>query len=322
MAAVAALMLAVSCGSKDSFTIEGQIEGYADGPVEVAYLSTNGQFQVEQLTTDGGGRFTMTGFADNLTGVEIFRPGEGRVALVLAANGDKITLKQNPATGAVEAKGNEPSRLLAEWFTANVAPLRSHRGEVINGSIAEFIGNNPASPASVALLLMIADLRANPLGADSLRNLIDRDAFTPLLVAHGDLLQQQVSATAATVPDFIVVKVPGDTTLAWTCHDSRVTLFAFADNTNYSGRDSLARVARMSRVKVLEMFMVGDSATWARTIAADTVRWSRVWLPGMAGNRTMENFLPPQVPFYVVVDSLGTQIYRGRDIAAAVKATR
>ncbi|MCH5245398.1 MAG: hypothetical protein J1E84_02960 [Muribaculaceae bacterium] len=324
--ALAAFMLVViACGGEDAFTVGGQISDYPSREVQVVYMAQNGQFQCETVFTDESGKFSMTGYSSDLTAVEVFLHGSGRVALLLAKNGDKIVFKCNPATGELVVKGNDESALLGEWMTSNKNILAEHNSEGIDRSIAEFVRANPESSASVALLMTTYDMLINPLQADSLRRMIDKKAYTAPLAALGEMLDLQVGVAAKKATEYMVLKSLGDTLIQWNSVNSKVSFFAFEDNLNYADRDTLHRLNRdfkRRQMRVVEVFMVPDSAEWRRMLSSDTARWERGWHPGLTGSQALRQFLPPATPYYVVVDSAGTQLYRGVDIKAAAQTAR
>ena len=318
-------LLAVSCSGGDSFVIGGQIADYENSRVQIVYLASNGQFQSVEAMTDERGNFNMSGFSEELTAVEMFLPGNGRVALFAAKNGDKINFRFNPTTGEIEVKGNKPSELLGEWFAANRKHLASHDSEEINHAVEKFVIEHEDSPASLALLFTVFDSRKNPMMADSLKNRIDKDAFTVQLLSLGAMLEQQVNVSANKATEFVSLKSLGDTLIPWNPINSRVSFLAFVDNPGYSGRDTLRNLYRdykRRRLRVLEIHLVSDSASWVRSLSGDSARWERGWLPGLTGSKSMGQFQPPVTPYYIVVDSTGTQLFRGADIKKASAITR
>lgn len=68
------------------------------------------------------------------------------------------------------------------------------------------------------------------------------------------------------------------------------------------------------RLDIVETSVLPDSVTWRRSIASDTVRWHRTWLPGGLGHPSLSLLAIPSTPYYIAVDSTGHQIYRGTSL--------
>lgn len=76
------------------------------------------------------------------------------------------------------------------------------------------------------------------------------------------------------------------------------------------------------RIRVVEISMAPDTAVWKRNWRADTTAWAQVWVPGGPANPTFAPLDIPRLPYWILCDSLGVQVYRGSDISAAVDSLR
>jgi hypothetical protein len=71
------------------------------------------------------------------------------------------------------------------------------------------------------------------------------------------------------------------------------------------------------RFKVLDVSMAPDTLDWKRT-AIDTLAWTQVWAPGGVANPQFDNLNIPRLPYYILTDSTGRQVYRGSQLKVAL----
>ncbi len=319
------LLLVAGCGSS-SFKLEGLVVGRPNANIRVVYADATGGFVHTNLMSDERGRFEMTGDAPTDAIVEIYAPGEGLIGLLVAKNGDKLQVRIDPASNTIEARGNKASQELALWLTENHGLLSSFDYEGINKSVLGFVESNPDSKASAAMLLTLFHAGGNEEKVDSLsRLMIERGVLTDGMKPYIVALQHQIGTGVSRNYGELKYRSLKDSVEQFVISRRRVNVIAFEMQPADVNRDSLMSLWRADANKRLGMFEVSltpDSALWKRMFKEDSARWDRGWMPGMVASPSFAGILPPRVPYYVVVDSMGTTLYRGDDIKAASRAVR
>lgn len=60
--------------------------------------------------------------------------------------------------------------------------------------------------------------------------------------------------------------------------------------------------------------MARDSARWKQATARDSATWVQAWAPGSAASVDFQRLAIPALPYFVVADSSGTQVWRGGSV--------
>lgn len=319
--AIMAALIMVSCGPRDRFVVEGDINDLGDRMVEMVYWD-GAAFQ-RATTSAVSGRFELTGASEDWALVELSVPGSKPLATFVARNGDKISIKGDyNDRSALRIKGNKPSKAYAEWLAANDSLLS--RGDIagINRSVAEFVRANRESITSTMLLMTQFHIPGYELLADSLLRDISAEARPEALVRNiAVAIERQVSKDARSEVEAISVFTSRDSILRFHPSSHSVSLLVFSIDAK---ADSLRRTLSMlrgsyplRRLQVLEISLEPDSNLWRQTIRTDSARWVQAWAPGSAASGAINRLAVPRLPFFIVADSTGRQLYRGTSISAA-----
>lgn len=317
-----ALLSLTSCGKKKYFAIQGQIEGLGSQIVTLTYFAYEG-LKRETASAEGG-KFTFRGESAEPTLCLIESNGRELISVV-AQNGDKIKLSGDFATPySIKAKGNGASRQISNFLTSNAETLLSGNAEAINRKIAEFVSNNRNNIASVALMTSYFRTPGFEVLADSLLQIINPNVRTaPIMQNFGPVLATQLTKHSAReiVPMSIYLRT--DTVISFSPSGSSYTFMAFLGD-NKAMRDSviphLRKLNEMPkrRMQVLEISTAKDSALWKRSTAADSAGWHQMWSPGTIANVELHNLSVPRIPFFIISDSVGTQVLRTSSVKAAI----
>ncbi|MDE6121334.1 MAG: hypothetical protein K2F63_06050, partial [Muribaculaceae bacterium] len=60
-----------------------------------------------------------------------------------------------------------------------------------------------------------------------------------------------------------------------------------------------------------------DTADWRKSVLPDSASWRQGWAAGTVSAIGVDRLAIPSLPFFVVCDSTGRQIYRGSDMTRA-----
>lgn len=311
-----------ACGNSSRFVVEGEMLNFGDRMVEMTYWDGNSWQRTTSPTN--GGRFALEGSAEEPTMVELRLVGGDRLVDLVAENGDKIKLKmdyKNPAS--IEISGNDASRDYGKWLAENAALISSRNPEAINRAVARFVGEHRESMASTLLLLSRFYVPGHEVEADSLLQLIDEDARRASLIdIVASMIERQAAAEARGNVKPMNLYTSRDSTFRYYPDDQSYTLLVFSDRLKL---DTLTRPLRQlrsrlngRRLAIVEISLSPDSMEWRRNIAGDTATWVQTWAPGAAASLPVRDLAIPRVPFFIVADSTGSQLYRGTSVTAAI----
>ncbi|MDE6317959.1 MAG: hypothetical protein K2L73_06130, partial [Muribaculaceae bacterium] len=184
----------------------------------------------------------------------------------------------------------------------------------LNVAIEQRIAASPGDELSSILATYFYDINLNRQGADSLLSLLNGNntAVNPLLRAKMETAAR-IAVTTADV-DTLRLFSSADSIVKYAPSEKTNTLFIFTDihtipDSIVEYADSLARDIRVATVR-LSM----DTFGWHK----DTKRFSKkvdhLWALGGVANEELRCFDIPRVPYFVVVDTTATQIYRGSSL--------
>lgn len=323
------LVVLTACGNDEEFVIDCEIRGLGSTSVEM-YYSTRGINRATFHPVDG--KVVLRGVSAEPTLVEVSTIDNRPLFMCVAANGDKLEVKMdldNPASLKIE--GNEASEEYAKFVTANDSLLNSGDVAAVNRLIADEVRNHPGRVSSAMLLVTRFDARGYELEADSLVNLLKADSRPQWVVgAYPGMVGEQVSTSARGSVKPMTIHTgrinKRDTTVRYWPSSQSYSMIVF---TQGSKGDSILKSLRKlyrdlpeRRFKALEIAVMGDSAQWAGYIRNDSAKWMQAWVAGGVGNSAVRPLQVPVVPFFIVADSTGKQIYRGNSLRAADDSVR
>ncbi len=317
------MALLASCDDSTEFTITGTIEGAGMQTVRIFYYS-RGAVQENAVQAENG-KFVITGESPDPTLVTLSMAGSGTLATFVASNGDEIKCKidlNNPLSA--EVKGNRTSKALAEFNRENAELISSGDYRELNNVIANYIRSHPSDMASTVLLTTRFYTPGYELMADSLLTSIEPSARpTAVIQNFSSMLSAQLTKEVRGEVPSMSLYSGTDSIKTYGPNRQAYSLLGFVGD-NRMSRDSIIPRLRalhaaypIRRLRVMEISMALDSATWKSSIAADSARWLQAWAPGTVAGSAIRRLAVPRIPFFVVCDSTGTQLYRGSSITEA-----
>lgn len=323
------LALLTACGNDEEFVINCEIRGLGSKGVEM-YYTMRGVQRASFHPVDG--KVVLRGVSAEPTMVDVFTLDNEPLFSCVVRNGDELKVKMDlEKPGVIEIKGNDASEQYAKFVTDNDSLLRSDDVAAVNRLIADEVRLHPERISSAMLLVRYFDARGYELQADSLINLLTPAARPQWVVgAYPGLVGEQVSTAARGGIKPMTLRhgrVDGEDTIVryWPSSQS-YSMLVF---TGGYKADSLRRALRSlvkdlpkRRFTILELNVIADSAHWVSSLSGDSAKWMQGWLPGGVGNPAVRAIHVPTVPFFIVADSLGRQVYRGRSLTAADDTVR
>ncbi len=314
-------ILLSSCGDEERFRITGTIDGNPTMNLKAGYYADDAYNSL--ITAARDGQFEFYGSSPSGTVIEIFDYDNRLLGRTYAHNGQSVNLRldrNNP--NRIEASGNETAAAWASFLRDNADSLAAGSRSA-NAAIARYIGTHTDKIESTLILVGNFDAWADPAGADSLMQMIEPSARPAALTDGFNYLLQRLvlaSASGEVLPFHYLDRKDSLRTFS----PSRRPLSLIAIDNNRSSRaDSivpvLKRLSRSSgrRLTIIEMSVDADTMEWKRSTRRDTATWPQGWGAGGIAARGIDRLGIPAVPYFIVCDSTGRQLHRGRSAARA-----
>ncbi len=319
-------LLCCSCGDNDDFRVLGTIENLGTQNLRVAYANESAVVMVRTTAIDG--KFSFTGKAPKETMLEIFTTDRAPLGVLVVKNGQSLDVKidrTNPYN--ITVSGNKASEEISKFMRDNSETLSTGTPAQINAIVARYAESHTNSIASTILLLRQFDTYGHEAEADSLFRLIEPKARPDYLVAGVTaVLESQLKYNSDQPVQATSLFTEGDSLMAYNPALSSASLLTFTRERTDSLTQTLRNLAakhKKKRLQIVDIALNPDTATWHNAIKADSAKWIHAWVPGALANPALNQLRLPRLPYYIVADSTGRQIYRGASItqAAAVAET-
>ena len=71
---------------------------------------------------------------------------------------------------------------------------------------------------------------------------------------------------------------------------------------------------------VVDLWLDADTLMWNRAFRSDTIPWQQAWVPGSVAGSAMAPLGIPTLPYFIVTDTAGRQLWRGTSARLARSA--
>lgn len=315
-----------ACGGEEGFIIKCEIEGLGTHGLEMVYATRDGLSKASFHPVDG--KVELKGQSVQPTLVEVFTIDGELLFSCVAQNGDEMKLKMKLGQpGSLVMTGQDASRDFTAFVAQHDSLLRAGSDAQVNQLIADWVRANPANMAST--LLMVTKYRTDgyELEADSLMSDIAPQARPALLSAsYASTVGTQVTPSVTADLKVMTLRIGldsmgHDTLIRFVPSRQSYTLLAFTDERKPDTLTKRMRDLRKDhpkrRLNIIELSLSPDSTLWRSQIMNDSMNWWQAWLPGSAAAREIRQLAVPHTPYYIVADSNGKQLYRGKSLLQA-----
>ena len=315
--AVVAIVMA-ACGHSDTFVVSGTVEGAPTMNIRVIY-TMRGQIYTG-VTAATEGKFSFKAAAPDTAIVELYDNDYALLGRFLTVNGEDITLSLSRSPYRLAVEGNEISQRWAAFLSENAEALQADDAQH-NAVIAKYIEANPADEVSTLLLITEYNVALSDSAAMQAQQLWQAVQWKPMGLTAAFAMQLNAAADTAghAALDSLRYLRSGNTHAVFVAADHPLTLLTFSSERQ--GRDSTltmlrrikdnrGRLADGRAVYVLDISVDNDTLDWSRSLHRDSATWQRGWLHGGIAHPTLRALNIPTIPYYILLDSAGTQLRR------------
>lgn len=314
-------ILLVSCGDNSEFSVAGEITGMGTQNLRIFYYADGAVHSVTSAALDG--KFRFSGKSRNPAIVEIFSSNRTFIGRVLVKNGEELECRFDKNNRYnVSIKGNGTSAEWGKFLTGNATTLSSGDYRLINSAIAEYVVKHPDNLLSTILLLTEYHVPDNEQSADSLLNTINPDACPGYLVDGFRAQLAALSSDAAQGEIFPMnLYCSDDSLFSFNPAHSRLSVICFTASAEertgsiVPAMHTWSETFKPSLLRIVDISLATDTATWYKTIKDDSPQWVQCWAPGSVASHSIERLSIPRTPYFIVADSIGRQVYRGMSLS-------
>lgn len=323
MALLTALCL-TGCGGPESFKITGEV---TDGSTINLYVKYHGANAVRTgVTAARQGKFEAEFSSPEPTIVEILDNEYNILARMFLKNGDEMNVtidRANPTASKVT--GNEISQRWSELINEHAAALTSGDSKKINDMIEAYIKANPADPVGALMFAEFYDSSTDPVHAMEVMEMIDIDArpdgvLDPCATIVGRFADAESYGKVKPIKYRVA---ESDSVRIFSPCDKKVSLISLSNENSKRSDDIVPELKKIAKdfpskkLQMIDFVLYSDTNAFKRVTYRDSATWIQAWLPGGILGKGLAELSVPDMPYFIVTDSAGTQLYRGTSASEA-----
>lgn len=318
---VTCLIILGACGHSDTYRLTGTISDGSTQNMRVLCHSAGGVSTSITAALDGKFRFESP--LKELSMVEVYDNDYRLMGRFIVKPGDDITMEIDRSNVFLtKVDGNDDSRQWSKFLNDNAGILASGSATERNALIERFVGENPDSRVAEMLLSTEFVVTGNEVRADSLYRLLDPALLeTGLTTDFGETIGRLARGHCAKLGTVAFMK-HGNTSGEFNPADAELNLLMLSSEK--ANRDSireaaeeLARIRGGRKIAILDLGLYQDTIQWSRETRRDSATWVQGWAGGGPSAATIESLAVPSLPYYILTDSTGTQLWRGASLPDA-----
>lgn len=303
-----------SCTDNEQFRVNGTIAGKPNLNLRMCYYA-DGAYR-SQIAVAREGEFEIYGRSKGPALVEIYDYDYKPLARLYASNGETFELeldRSKPYEPVI--KGNAVSERWAAALRDNAAALSSSDAATSNAAIEAYVAAHPNDIVSTLLMLTSYDASVDAVTADSVMSLIAPQARPSSLTESFNQLMMPLVTEDVKQPLKTLRYIDHrDSTEIFRSADSHRSIIAFVDVAD----DAVSR--RLNALDGRATLELRLNADIRRNSLPDSLGRPIGRMPGGVVAHGISRLGIPDLPFYIVVDSAGTQLYRGSSLNGALAA--
>lgn len=327
------LLMTVLLGScaKTEFSIEGNIKGAGTQNLRLIYYASSSQGGVvtEAVMPMVDGKFSYTGRSERPVVIWIFAPNRMLLTPIYVEPGDDVKITgdfSEPYKWKVS--GNNIERQWNEWRSKNSDALKTGNDKMLNDIISKYVKDNPDSPISALSMLCFFVRRDNALEFDKVWKLLSEDARPEDLVNAVESTKNHQSAKAYTVKvSPLTLYSITDSVESLAVPKRGAMLLYFWRQGEDDHKFNIKNLKKLRKeypdtsiFRIADINMDTDTLKWRRSARRDSATiWERYWAIGGEMNLSLRRLEVARTPYYILVDSVGNQAFRGDNFSKLEK---
>lgn len=326
---VISLLLSIvfaSCSS-DSFKIEGELPDVGNQALRAIYVNEAGVQSINSIVEEG--KFTLEGISPNLTVLFLYDKNNNLITKVAVKNGDKLKIKGTVKHKyLIEMKGNNVTE---DWnaFRKENHLLYSDEEEtaVLDKKISEYIATNGDKTASLLLLLYdYSDLNDTESINNMLNQIKEEHRLANIMKAYAEMnaeISKKQTRSKFNSFEFYNEK---DSLVSFMPMQGKLSLMYFWGIDDKSRKDLIIEIDTLytdykgkKQLQVADIMLDSDTTRWKRTLRREKKDWTHLWAVGGIMEKSVLDLEIKSTPVFLLLDSVGSQVYRGDSIEAVSK---
>ena len=315
-------LLFTACGNRDSFRVNGTIEGLGTRNLKFYYY--DGSALQIGIASAIKGNFTFEGRSAKPTLITIITNQTVVIGHLIAKNGDDIECKfsvNDPYK--IEIDGNDDAEKLARFISENQTLLLHDNAADINAAVESVIAKEEKNLLAAALFAIYYDSNQDPVRADSVLFSINEE-YRPSQFVEGytSMLLRFESDAKQTMVMPMSLYCKDDSLTTFSPKNSRNALLFFHDAADMrkdsvkSAIDSLSKKYSDKKLAILNIGLQTDTAEWKKNIADAPLAGKELWTAGAVASPQIRKLNIRRLPLFILCDSVGRQIFRGTSVTA------
>ncbi len=314
-----------ACGSNDTFKIHGKVAENRTLNLRIVYFGDDNVNNV--LTAARDGVFEFEGKSPEQGAlVEVLDNDYRVLARLFAVNGEEYNVALNVTTPRLsKVSGSEVNDAWTKWIADNANTLNLRNAKIINEAVERYVKAHKNDLLSTLLLLTEYDTSIDAVGAQKLMASIAADA-RPASMVEGWVANVAAAGESKSKAKVLPITyvISKDSLGTFNPKKQDYALLVFSDeNSGRSDsilpklRELVKKYPNRKRLAIVDFSLDNDTFAWRRGVRADSITWTAAWGAGSVAASGVERLGLTSIPYFIVTDSAGTQLYRGTSITAA-----
>ena len=327
-------MLPLMACTKSEFKLNFELGSDVTENYNVIYYATDkkGGLTIQAVASVREGKCELKGFTKKPTLVYISTRRSSFPLVLLAERGKDIHIQgETNAPLSWDVMENKINSQLSEWRKENLESLENNKTESVNEAVKKFVEENPDNPVSTILLLCYYTRAKDEREYTHLLSSLDGDARKDewfRIIGRADQ-PYPTNNMPARLESLILNSdnEEGDTLRIDGKHPVFLAFWQTGESMEkHEITDSLKNLIKdiPENERIIgDVCLDIDSMAWRNAIRRDSLKdVKRFWVAMGLTDPTVMKFKVGSIPYFIVFDKDGKQIYRGGELAGAMRAYR
>lgn len=327
MAIMLAALVLTGCGKDKSLKLTGEVLGGANTNLYLKYHS--GDALKSNVTAARDGKFEGEFDMPSPAMVYILDNEGNTLAMLYAQAGDNLNVTINRSTPSKSVvTGSDINERWSKLMNDNSELLTSADVDKINKLVEDYITANPTDVVGALMYVSFYDASVDPVHAGEVLESIDTEARRPEILDYfaAQLRRFALPEAYAEIDTLVYRPADKDTSIVFSAKGKKATLIALS-NENSRRNDSIVpplkrlyKALPEAKAQILDLALMSQYNSFSRMVRRDSAKWEQGWIPGGILGEGLDRLAIPDMPYFIVTDTAGSQIYRGHSIAEAEEA--